>query len=110
MLNFLLALVRLVVLALVLAILLGWLKNEKADIALTLPWTLYPVSGGLVLARSLTDWEGNKTSKSFLIGSARVAAFFAIVGVAHWGFPGSLTAIAVAFVSTLALGVYHQGA
>lgn len=108
--SFLLALIRLVLLAAGLALLLGWLKNEQADLALTLPWTLYPVSGGLVLARSLTEWEGDKSGRNFLVGTARVAAFFAIVMIAQWGFHGSMTAIAIAFVSTLALGVYHQSA
>lgn len=108
--NFLLALIRLVVLALVLALVIGWLKNEDADLALTLPWTLYPVSGGLVAARAIFDWEGSPGPKDLLTGAARIAGFFAVVSIAHFGFPHSITAVGVAFVATAMLAVYRPEA
>ena len=108
--NFVLALLRLVLLALVLALLIGWLKNEDADLALTLPWTLYPVSGGLVAARAIFDWEGSRLPRDLLIGAARIAGFFAVVCIAHYGFPHSITAVGVAFVATLMLAVYRTEA
>ncbi|KPF46941.1 hypothetical protein [Rhizobium sp. AAP43] len=104
--NFIIALLRLVGAAFVLALLLAWLKDGNAEIARTLPWTLYPFGGGLVAARSILDWEGNQTSRYFALGAARIAAFFAIVATTHYGFPHSVTAVAIAFVAMLAVARY----
>jgi hypothetical protein len=108
--NFILALARLVLIALGLALVIGWLKNEDADLALTLPWTLYPVSGGLVAARAIFDWEASQAPRDLVIGAARIAGFFAIVCIARFGFPHSITAVAVAFVATAMLAVYRTEA
>lgn len=108
--NFILALVRLVLIALGLALVIGWLKNEEADLALTLPWTLYPVSGGLVAARAIFDWEASHAPRNLVIGAARIGGFFAIVCTARYGFPHSITAVAVAFVATAMLAVYRREA
>lgn len=108
--SFLLALLRLVLLALVLALVIGWLKNEDADLALTLPWTLYPVSGGLVAARAIFDWEASREARDLLIGVGRIAGFFGVVCIAHFGFPHSITAVGLAFVATAMLAVYRPEA
>jgi hypothetical protein len=108
--NFILALARLVLIALGLAIVIGWLKNEDADLALTLPWTLYPVSGGLVAARAIFDWEASHAPRDLVFGAARIAGFFTIVCIARYGFPHSITAVAAAFVTTAMLAVYRTEA
>lgn len=98
---------RLVLVALFLSLLLGWLRNGDGDLALTLSWTLYPVSGGMVAARCLIDWEASrKKDAQLLAGALRITAFFAIVGIAQWGFAGSLAAVGVAFLATLTLATY----
>ena len=94
---------RLIFLALLLSLLLGWLRGVDGDLARTLPWLLYPVSGGMVAARSLLDWEATRKDAQLLAGSVRIAAFFVVVAIAQWGFPGSLTATSLAFIATLAL-------
>jgi hypothetical protein len=101
---------RIVLLAVVLSLCLAWLRKGDGDLALTLSWTLYPVSGGMVAARSLLDWEATRRDAQLLAGVLRVAAFFAVVAVAQWGFPGSLTAVSVAFVTTLTLACYRAEA
>jgi len=94
---------RLALLALLLSLFLGWLKGTDGDLARTLPWLLYPVSGGMVAARSLLDWEATRKDTWLFVGALRIAAFFVVVAIAQWGFPGSMTATSLAFVATLAL-------
>lgn len=99
---------RMVALAIGLSAVLTWLKQDTVGLAVTLPWMLYPISGGMVVARATMDWEETRKDAQIVTGALRIAAFFAIVAIAHWGFPGSLTAVTLAFLATLALGCYRK--
>lgn len=94
---------RALAIATLLAIAYAWLTGNDPALAATLPWTLFPLAGGLVAARVLIDWQSPLEGAGLVRGILRIGLFLLTALIVHRGYPGSLMAVGIGFLVMLAL-------